>query len=323
MKISKIHWTLKYIIILILFILSLNTIGWSQKKEKKAELLQKDYNKVIDVLVRINCNNRFQGSGSIIGILNNGCPLILTACHVVTKNYKSALQQYPLLPPIFYNEIFVGFGENSKEKKAFLLADSILIKYFNSKKDIIFSKSTDIKNYFDIRDDLALLISYPINTKNVIKYNKSDNIKPPQYVIAFGFPSGKKPKVTSGNIIKPHQKYFITDADIATGNSGGPLVDKYGRMIGIVNSVDEEEGYATQMNSILIVVENWLDELKKNKILKKKWERQKYARCIHRLWQDPKFIAAEILGLATLGYFAFKQEEPDLPGPPSFPTNPK
>jgi len=74
---------------------------------------------------------------------------------------------------------------------------------------------------------------------------------PGQKVYAVGFPAGLGKVVTSGIVsakgcsgfgLSPVEDFIITDAVIGPGNSGGPLVDSEGRMVGLVSGVLDREG---------------------------------------------------------------------------------
>lgn len=310
---------------------------WSQKQDQqKIEISTKIYDKIHPVVARISCENGNKvGSGAVIGfgsikyiikdtIKVTEVAFVLTACHVVTKNYIEVFKQHPKLKPQFYDDISIALGEELKLKKGLVLTDNILSKDSRIKKSRdIFKNNVFINEYYDIKSDLALLICTSPTKKETIKYDYSEAVKPLQIVAAIGYPKGDTPTFTKGAINRVDKEYLITNAEIIGGNSGGPLIDKYGRMIGIVTQKINNEGQALKMNIILEIVPNWLDELKSYGILQQQWQRQKYAKFIHRLWQDPKFITCELLGLSALSYTIFRPVEPDLPGPPSFPTNPK
>jgi len=95
----------------------------------------------------------------------------------------------------------------------------------------------------DPRTDLALL---KIDGKNLpfIDLGDSNNVKVGEWVLAIGNPLGQDLTVTSGIIsakgrqlgIADYEDFLQTDAAINRGNSGGPLVNMNGKVIGI-NSV--------------------------------------------------------------------------------------
>jgi serine protease Do len=52
-------------------------------------------------------------------------------------------------------------------------------------------------------------------------------------VFAVGSPMGMRDSVTSGIIARLQQDYLVTDAQILPGNSGGPLLDESGKVLGV------------------------------------------------------------------------------------------
>lgn len=123
-------------------------------------------------------------------------------------------------------------------------------------------------------DDLAIL---KINASNLkpIKLGDSDNIKLGQFVIAignalgefrntvsFGIISGLKRNITasdsSGNIERL-EDLIQTDAAINYGNSGGPLVNIYGEVIGVNTAIvsgAQNIGFAIPINRVKRMLED-------------------------------------------------------------------
>ena len=101
----------------------------------------------------------------------------------------------------------------------------------------------------DLRTDIALI---KIKTKNklpVAKLGSSKNVKPGQWVAAFGNPFGHGHTMTKGIVSAigrkideltqlNHVPFIQTDAAINQGNSGGPLVNLQGEVIGVNTAID-------------------------------------------------------------------------------------
>jgi S1-C subfamily serine protease len=101
--------------------------------------------------------------------------------------------------------------------------------------------------------DIALL---KIETRKLrpIELGDSRNIKPGQLVLALANPFGRQVSVTQG-IVTGFEDTIITDARLNPGYSGGPLVDVYGRMIGLNTAYVWNRGIAVPINTIKRVVE--------------------------------------------------------------------
>ena len=78
-----------------------------------------------------------------------------------------------------------------------------------------------------------------------IPVSSSRRVKLGQTVSTVGFPNpnlqGKSPKLTKGEIsslsgASDDPKYFQISVPVQPGNSGGPLVDEYGNVVGIVTA---------------------------------------------------------------------------------------
>ncbi|MBC8131647.1 MAG: trypsin-like peptidase domain-containing protein [Deltaproteobacteria bacterium] len=102
----------------------------------------------------------------------------------------------------------------------------------------------------DAATDIALLKVEPINPLPVLPLGDSDRVRVGEPVIAIGNPFGFNNSVTAGIISAKERvvdravinspagadsySFFIqTDASINLGNSGGPLIDRHGQVIGI------------------------------------------------------------------------------------------
>ncbi len=115
----------------------------------------------------------------------------------------------------------------------------------------------------DLILDIALL-KIPGNPV-VLDFGDSDDIQIGEKVIAIGNPLGLSFTVTGGiisavNRIGPNglDAYIQTDAALNPGNSGGPLINKKGKVIGINNfkagEGSENIGFALESNYIIDAV---------------------------------------------------------------------
>ncbi|MEN3015202.1 MAG: trypsin-like peptidase domain-containing protein [bacterium] len=102
--------------------------------------------------------------------------------------------------------------------------------------------------------DLALLrINNPSESLKPISFTDSDKVTPGDIVFAIGNPFGFEMTVTMGIVsaknrkIKVYQGYeysnlIQTDAALNPGNSGGALIDIYGRLVGINTVIASTSG---------------------------------------------------------------------------------
>ena len=102
-----------------------------------------------------------------------------------------------------------------------------------------------------ILTDLAAVQLSSNRTFSTVELADSDTVAYGDPVTAWGFPIshliGDDPTLTQGIISAPNRiyedtDYVQTDADVNAGNSGGPLIDRYGRVIGVNTSGFEQLG---------------------------------------------------------------------------------
>lgn len=103
----------------------------------------------------------------------------------------------------------------------------------------------------DEETDLAVLKIEAGRELSFIKLGNSDEAQVGDWVLAIGSPFGLEQTVTAGIISKTRretpyasqfQKFIQTDAAINRGNSGGPLVDMNGDVIGINSQIATSTG---------------------------------------------------------------------------------
>jgi len=219
-----------------------------KKSEPLPEMSAKVYGKVSPVIVRLDCKKgAIKGSGSIVGLTKEGRAIILTACHVVAANYEDAKSDDDL-PLEFYKDIQV---------KVAARVSSV--------------RGVAIPKFANRSLDLALVVTAAsVAEDQVIGYTVGDKVKPGQVVAAFGFPKADELSQTVGRVTRLQSNYIVFDAQIAPGSSGGPLIDKSGRMVGVSLLTEQQEGNALHINVVAPVVNNWLTGLK----LKNVWRHE-------------------------------------------------
>jgi S1-C subfamily serine protease len=117
----------------------------------------------------------------------------------------------------------------------------------------------------DRKTDLALLKIPPQKDLRPLEFGNSDALRVGDIVLAIGNPFGFAHTVTSGIISAkgrvlgtgPYENFLQTDAAIHPGNSGGPLIDIRGRVIGINTAVSAEGfgiGFAIPSNTVKEII---------------------------------------------------------------------
>ena len=99
--------------------------------------------------------------------------------------------------------------------------------------------------------DIAILKVNTNRTFKPLKFANSDNIKIGHWAIAFGNPLGLNSSMTVGVVgasgrsslgIEQVENFIQTDAAINQGNSGGPLIDINGKVIGVNTAILSTSG---------------------------------------------------------------------------------
>jgi serine protease Do len=113
--------------------------------------------------------------------------------------------------------------------------------------------------------DVALLKISASEDLPVAVLGDSDSLRPGQWVCAIGNPLGYVHSVTVGVISFLGRKlfnstldaYIQTDAAISLGNSGGPLIDSEGRVVGITTAISAQAaniGFAIPIGQVVPVL---------------------------------------------------------------------
>jgi serine protease Do len=102
----------------------------------------------------------------------------------------------------------------------------------------------------DQKTDLAVLKVKPDRPLKAVKFGDSEALRIGEWVIAIGNPFGLGGSVTAGIVSArnrdinsgPYDSYIQTDASINRGNSGGPLFNMNGEVIGINTAIYSPSG---------------------------------------------------------------------------------
>jgi serine protease Do len=121
----------------------------------------------------------------------------------------------------------------------------------------------------DQKVDVAVLRVKPEKPLKAVRFGDSDKAKVGDWVLAVGNPFGLGGSVTAGIVSArnrnidsgPYDNYIQTDASINKGNSGGPLFNMDGDVIGINTAILSPSGgsvgigFATPANTVHPVIE--------------------------------------------------------------------
>lgn len=99
--------------------------------------------------------------------------------------------------------------------------------------------------------DLAL-VKVDATDLPAIPVGDSDAVRPGQLAIAVGHPLGFQRAVTLGIVVakRPEDALLLTDVTLMPGNSGGPMVDAEGRMIGVNTLVAGERSFSIPVSAV-------------------------------------------------------------------------
>jgi serine protease Do len=121
----------------------------------------------------------------------------------------------------------------------------------------------------DAKSDLALLRVKPDRTLKAVKFGDSDKLRLGEWVVAIGNPFSLGGTVTAGIVSArnrdiqsgPYDNYIQTDAAINRGNSGGPLFNLNGDVVGVNTAIISPSGgsigigFAVPSNSAVAVID--------------------------------------------------------------------
>ena len=208
---------------------------------------------------------------------------ISTTTIITTQNNPFPFQFPPGSP---FEDMFKEFG-TPQERKSSALGSGFII----DKKGIVVTNNHVIQDAEDIiirvngdkeykakvigSDPLSDIAVLQLDTKEKfkpVKFGDSDKARIGDWVIAIGNPFGLGGTVTSGIIsarnrsigLTRYEDYIQTDASINSGNSGGPLFDMNGDVIGINTAILGRSGsigigFSIPANSAKIVIDQLIE----------------------------------------------------------------
>ena len=150
--------------------------------------------------------------------------------------------------------------------------------------DVILNDGSTLKAEIigrDTKTDLALLKVKTEKPLKAVKFGDSDRLRLGEWVIAIGNPFSLGGTVTAGIVSArnrdiesgPYDNYIQTDAAINRGNSGGPLFNLSGEVIGVNTAIYSPSGgsigigFAVPSRTVMPVI----DQLREFKEVRRGW----------------------------------------------------
>jgi serine protease Do len=150
--------------------------------------------------------------------------------------------------------------------------------------NVIMNDGTKIKAELvgvDKKTDIAVLKFKPVKPVSAVKFGDSDKLRLGEWVIAIGNPFSLGGSVTAGIVSArnrdisqgPYDSYIQTDASINRGNSGGPLFNLEGEVVGVNTLIISPTGgsiglgFAVPSKTVAVVV----DQLRQFGELRRGW----------------------------------------------------
>jgi serine protease Do len=183
---------------------------------------------------------------------------------IVNEGPAMDMPQFPPGSP--FEDFFKNFGDNDRKRRAsslgsgFIIDDSgIVVTNFHvieNAEEITVTLSDETAFTAtvlgqDQKTDIAVLKIDPGDTAlTAVPFGDSDSLRVGDWVLAIGNPFGLGGTVTAGIVSArgrdigngPYDDFIQTDASINRGNSGGPLFNTKGEVIGINTAIFSQTG---------------------------------------------------------------------------------
>ena len=224
--------------------------------------------------------------GSFADLAKKLMPSVVNISTTTTVTTQSNPFPFQFPPGSPFEDMFKEFG-TPQERQSTALGSGFII----DKDGIVITNNHVIQGAEDIivrangdkefkakvigADPLSDIAVLKLETKEKfipVKFGNSDKARIGDWVIAIGNPFGLGGTVTSGIIsarnrsigLARYEDYIQTDASINSGNSGGPLFDMNGDVIGINTAILGRNGsigigFAIPSNSATIVIDQLIE----------------------------------------------------------------
>ena len=234
------------------------------KEYKRYYYLPEDYSSAtlsvissnLDSVLEISCTSSSNSnvSGKATGFIISDDGYVITNCHVVTYEYSTG-GWFNTVKTGTYDTIIANFIEGST-----------LYKSTGYRLELL---------YTDSRNDLALLRFSGVKPETIkpLTFCDSDMLTMGEETVVIGNAQGYGLAVTNGIVSSPYRKFadsdsngeftvdvFQTDAALNPGNSGGPVCNMYGQVIGvatfkIADTENEGLGFGILSNVVIDFIE--------------------------------------------------------------------
>lgn len=244
-------------------------ISPEKRSNTKRESLE-EINRVIDVLEKREAQGKIRSIlyeyMEAIGLIIGVALLFFISFHSISKN--NIPKGSTMSPSIIYNKYSssvvlietrtqIGSGVIIKYKNIYsILTNAHVIEDEAEVKIILKNGKSFVGKVYcnDIMSDLALItLPDTIGQLSEIPFGNIKTTRVGEDVIVIGHPKGYKWSLSRGTVSAIRENTIQTDAAINKGNSGGPLLNMRGEMIGITTFVIEKSnaiGFAISINKI-------------------------------------------------------------------------
>jgi len=269
MKLKKRHkWIIgSFSTILIIFMITISIMTYVifVKQEVNYELLDKQISDLrIETQTNINSisenlidtKSDLETLGSQFGIINEEFDLLKATAG---EDFSGIIESSIISVVTVRTDVGQGTGFII-DSRGYIVTNAHVISGGSIINTITFERETIEAELigFDLDLDIALL-KIP-GSYDSLQLGDSDSTQTGEKVIAIGNPLGLQFSVSEGIVSAVHrvgpngiEAYTQTDAALNPGNSGGPLIDKSGKVIGINNfkiGDGESLGFALESNFI-------------------------------------------------------------------------
>jgi serine protease Do len=166
--------------------------------------------------------------------------------------FKEFYDQYRNAPPADEKTNALGSGFVVDAKNGYIVTNNHVIKDADEIKIILQDNTTLDATLVgtDDKTDLALLKVKPTEGMTAATWGDSDKARVGSWVVAIGNPFGLGGTVTAGIVSArqrdinagPYDDFIQTDASINRGNSGGPMFNAAGEVIGVNTAIFSPSG---------------------------------------------------------------------------------